>query len=212
MDFDFDCPPALKEALHTRFKSGPGIKLANSIRIGMRAAIQELRHSVRDDDTNLEWNPLKGVVPEECQALQSIYEYLEAMGLTWTLGCLMEESVQPVGESEFDLVTLANIAIEEETVPEPIAEGETQEAVPEVITEGETAEEAVNETKETVPEVSPDGEATEETIPETKEEAIAEEDQAKETTDEVVETKEEVAPQSSAEEEDKTESPSTPPE
>jgi hypothetical protein len=143
MDLNYNCPPALKEALHTRFKNGDGARLASSIKIGMRAAIQELKHSRPDDgedSTNLEWDPLKTADPDEHKALQAIFKYLDAKGMHWTLDCLVEESAQSIAESQCDLVKLATMKIPGEEPPlppvaeeaedDPVAKEETVPPVP----------------------------------------------------------------------------------
>jgi outer membrane biosynthesis protein TonB len=152
MDLDFDCAAVVKDKLYSRFEKGPGVKLADAIKRGMRAAIQEIRHSEPDGEPpDLLWNPLKGVIEEEREALQAIYEYLEAKGLRWTLGCLAEESVQAVGESQFDLVTLANTAVEEEEdIPaESVTEGDV--ATGDGLEEKEEIIDPVPESAETTP-------------------------------------------------------------
>jgi hypothetical protein len=113
LDFDYNCPPALKEALHTRFKNGDRARLASSIKIGMRAAIQEIKHGGRgDDSSNLEWDPLKDADPEEREALQTIFKSLEAKGMKWTRDCLVEESAQAITDFRFDLVKLATMRLD----------------------------------------------------------------------------------------------------
>jgi hypothetical protein len=125
IDFDYNCPPALKEALHTRFKNGDRARLASSIKIGMRAAIQEIKHGGRgDDSSNLEWDPLKDADPEEREALQAIFKYLEAKGMKWTRDCLVEESAQAITDSQFDLVKLATMQLDGgPTTPGEAADG-----------------------------------------------------------------------------------------
>jgi hypothetical protein len=85
-----EVPQELKDAVNQRFKAVSAPKLGQKIKVGMAAAIHELRY--QKPASSLEYHPLKEEGSEEVKALQSIYQYLEAKGLKWTLGCLIQES------------------------------------------------------------------------------------------------------------------------
>jgi hypothetical protein len=106
MDLGYECSPELRDAVQQRYKHGPGPKLAHSLKVGMRIAIQEIRGNATV--SALGYDPLAGKRKAEFDALQSIYQYLEAKGLTWTLACLHEESTVDKSSSNFDLLTIAN--------------------------------------------------------------------------------------------------------
>jgi hypothetical protein len=126
MDGPYECPEELRDAVQERYKRGPGPKLAHLIKIGMRTAIQEMRDN--QTESNLTYDPLAGQPKAEIDALQAIYQYLDAKGMKWTLGCLVQESTVEQSNSSFDLLALAN------EQPEPI---EARDAQSHALTEEE---------------------------------------------------------------------------
>jgi hypothetical protein len=101
MDELVDVPQELKDAVRQRFKTGSAPKLAQKIKVGMAAAIHELRD--HKSVSSLEYHPFEGAESEEIDALQSIYQYLDSKGLAWTLACLLQESAIDRDEEGLDL-------------------------------------------------------------------------------------------------------------
>jgi hypothetical protein len=90
MDELVDVPQELKDAVRQRFKNGSAPKLAQKIKVGMAAAIHELRD--HKSVSSLKYDPFEQVEAEEVEALQAVYQYLDSKGLAWTLACLIQES------------------------------------------------------------------------------------------------------------------------
>jgi hypothetical protein len=104
MDELVDVPQELKDAVRQRFKTGSAPKLAQKIKVGMAAAIHELRD--HKSVSSLEYHPFEGAEPEEIDGIQSIYEFLKAKGLEWTLACLIQESAIDKDEGAIPLLDL----------------------------------------------------------------------------------------------------------
>jgi hypothetical protein len=109
----FEVPDELKARVRERLKSGNALKtIALKIKLGMGAAVGELRGQTgaksifdepdfpRNDSDNEEEIEL------EKQALQTVYQYLEAKELKWTLGCLQHETKVQKDAAAHDLLTL----------------------------------------------------------------------------------------------------------
>jgi hypothetical protein len=109
----FEVPAELKERVRERLKSGNALKtIALRIKVGMGAAIGELRGQTgaksifdepdfpRNDSDNEE------AIGLEKQALQTVYQYLEARELKWTLGCLQQETKVGKEAAAHDLLAL----------------------------------------------------------------------------------------------------------
>jgi hypothetical protein len=117
MDELVDVPQELKESVRQRFKTSSAPRLAQKIKVGMAAAIHELRD--HKTVSNLEYHPFDGVESEELDALQSVYQYLNSKGLSWTLACLVQESTIDKEDDAFDLRALLK--------DEPLEEGDEEE-------------------------------------------------------------------------------------
>jgi hypothetical protein len=112
MDELVDVPQELKDAVRQRFKNGSAPKLAQKIKVGMAAAIHELRD--HKSVSSLEYHPLEGVEPEELDAIQAIYQFLDSKGLAWTLACLIQESTIDREGEALDLRELLKTEVLEE--------------------------------------------------------------------------------------------------
>lgn len=127
IDPTFEVPEELKERVAQKLKNTGALKqIARKIKVGMTAAIHELRDRP-DAKSSLELQ-LFGDAPEcEIAALQSIYQYLEENGLTYTLGCLMEQAGVPKEDESINILDLlANETVEEEE-DLPLSEGPEEE-------------------------------------------------------------------------------------
>lgn len=92
MEFeDFKVPEELKEKVALKLRNSGALKqISRRIKIGMTAAIHELRSP--EAKSSLELQIIHSDSIEEQAALQSIYQYLEEKGLDYTLSTLQEET------------------------------------------------------------------------------------------------------------------------
>ena len=119
IDPPFEVPEELKEHVAERLKNSGALKqIARKIKVGMTAAIHELRDHP-DAKSSLELQIFADQPDEEINALQAIFQYLEEHGLTYTLGCLIEESGVPKEDQAIDLLELVNAGTVEEEQEEP---------------------------------------------------------------------------------------------
>lgn len=127
IDPTFEVPEELKERVAQKLKNTGALKqIARKIKVGMTAAIHELRDRP-DAKSSLELQLFDDAPECEITALQAIYRYLEENGLTYTLGCLMEQAGVPKEDESIDLLDLlANENIEEDEI-EPLSEGPEEE-------------------------------------------------------------------------------------
>jgi hypothetical protein len=89
----FDVPDELRQLLTNKLESKGSLRpIANNIKVALTAAIAELRGLRPDSKSVLELNRFSDAHWSEIEALQIIYTYLEALGLRYSLGCLLEES------------------------------------------------------------------------------------------------------------------------
>ena len=112
MDFEnFEVPQEIKEKVAQRLKnSGSLKKISQKIKIGMTAAIHELRNP--NSKSSLELQIIGPEKVEEREALQSIYQYLQEKGLDYTLSTLEQETgIQKVDSNTYDLVQLIEAAV-----------------------------------------------------------------------------------------------------
>jgi hypothetical protein len=79
----------------------------------MTAAIHELRDHP-NAKSSLELQIFGDANEYDLAALQSIYQYLEEKGLTYTLGCLIEEAGVQKEDNAYDLIGLLDDSNEEE--------------------------------------------------------------------------------------------------
>lgn len=127
IDPPFEVPEELKERVAERLKNSGALKqIARKIKVGMTAAIHELRDHP-DSKSSLELQIFADQPDEEINALQAIYQYLEEQGLTYTLGCLLEESGVPKEDQAHDLLELVNAGAAEEEHEEPEVVDQTPE-------------------------------------------------------------------------------------
>jgi hypothetical protein len=117
MDELVDVPQELKDAVRKRLKNGCAPNLAQQIKVGMSAALHELRD--HKSVSSLEYHPLEGVENVELDAIQSIYQYLDSKGLAWTLACLIQESTIDHEAEALDLKDLLK--------SEPLEEADEEE-------------------------------------------------------------------------------------
>jgi hypothetical protein len=104
----FDIPSEIKDEVADRLKRKGALRaISREVKVAMTAAISELRGLHPDAKSVLEFHALEGASPNELVALQSIYAYLEAAGLTYTLGCLAEETGIEKTISRYDLLEVA---------------------------------------------------------------------------------------------------------
>jgi hypothetical protein len=106
----FDVPTEIKDEVADRLKRKGALRaISREVKVAMTAAISELRGLHPDAKSVLEFHALEGATPSELAALQTIYGYLESAGLTYTLGCLAEETGVDYkdGGSRYDLVEIA---------------------------------------------------------------------------------------------------------
>ena len=127
IDTPFEVPEELKERVAERLKNSGALKqIARKIKVGMTAAIHELRDHP-DAKSSLELQIFADAPHEEINALLAIYQYLEEHGLTYTLGCLLEESGVPKEDQAIDLLELVNAGTVEEDQNEQDVVDETPE-------------------------------------------------------------------------------------
>jgi hypothetical protein len=89
----FDVPAEIKDEVADRLKRKGALRaISREVKVAMTAAISELRGLHPDAKSVLEFHALEDSGPNELAALQTIYAYLEEVGLTYTLGCLAEET------------------------------------------------------------------------------------------------------------------------
>jgi hypothetical protein len=132
-----DVPKELLDRLHQRVKSSNACKdIAWKIKLGMGAAIGELRGQSKGrsifDEARFPTNETEdeAILDFEQYALQTVYAFLEARGLTWTLGCLEKETHVERGKKEgkeeegYDLLQL----LEPDEILEENEEEEEEEA------------------------------------------------------------------------------------
>lgn len=92
MDLDFQVPQEIREKVAQRLKNSGALKqIARKIKVGMTAAIHELRDHP-DAKSSLELQIFADKSQEEIHALQAIYSFLEERDLTYTLSTLIEEA------------------------------------------------------------------------------------------------------------------------
>jgi hypothetical protein len=113
-DPTFEVPEELKERVAVRLKTSGALKqISRKIKVGMTAAIHELRDNP-SAKSSLELQIWEDKSKSELAALQSIYEYLSERGLAFTLGCLLEEAGIQREEVAYDLIELVTDDFEEE--------------------------------------------------------------------------------------------------
>ena len=91
---NFQVPPEIKERVAQKLRNSGALKqIARKIKVGMTAAIHELRNPNAKSSLELQ---IIGVDDKaERAALQSIYSFLEQKGLDYTLSALQQETQIP---------------------------------------------------------------------------------------------------------------------
>jgi hypothetical protein len=106
IDPTFEVPEELKERVAQRLKTSGALKqIARKIKVGMTAAIHELRDHP-NAKSSLELQIFGDANEAELAALQTVSQYLEEKGLTYTLGCLIEEAGVQKEDNAYDLLEL----------------------------------------------------------------------------------------------------------
>jgi hypothetical protein len=104
----FDIPSEIKDEVADRLKRKGALRaISREVKVAMTAAISELRGLHPDAKSVLEFHALEGAGASELAALQAIYAYLEEVGLTYTLGCLAEETGIDKTIAKYNLVEIA---------------------------------------------------------------------------------------------------------
>jgi hypothetical protein len=104
----YSVPDEIKEEVADRLKRKGALRaISREVKVAMTAAISELRGLHPDAKSVLEFHALEDAGPGELAALQLIYSYLETVGLTYTLGCLAEETGITKTDSRYDLLEIA---------------------------------------------------------------------------------------------------------
>jgi hypothetical protein len=112
-EIPFEIPKELKDRLRERLKSsGPFNEIAWKIKLGMSAAIGELRgqkgrKSIFEESTfPINDTEDESILELERQSLQTVYAFLTERDLTWTLGCLTKETRINQESEAYDLLQL----------------------------------------------------------------------------------------------------------
>jgi hypothetical protein len=105
----FEVPEDIKNEVAERLKRKGTLRaISREVKVAMTAAISELRGLHPDSKSVLEYHALEGANPHEIAALQTIYAFLESRGLTYTLGCLAEETGVERRGAGYDLVEISH--------------------------------------------------------------------------------------------------------
>ncbi|KAK8870267.1 hypothetical protein M9Y10_008145 [Tritrichomonas musculus] len=111
----FEVPQEIKEKVATKLRNSGALKqISRKIKVGMTAAIHELRNP--EAKSSLELQIISPESVEERAGLQSVYQYLEEKGLDYTLSTLQEETGIPKQNNSnvIDILQLIGFVYEDE--------------------------------------------------------------------------------------------------
>jgi hypothetical protein len=80
--------------------------ISRNLKVAMTAAVSELRGVHPDTRSSLEFHRLENATEAEILGLQSVYAYLESVGLTYTLECIQQELGIPQSGAKYDLLAI----------------------------------------------------------------------------------------------------------
>jgi hypothetical protein len=125
-DFDLPGPQELKATVWERLQENGTLRRLNkNIKIALTSAIGEMR-GTRDTDSVLD-NRFKPIYEVELAGLQTIYQYLAEHELTWSLGCLIDETQIRKEPDAFDLIEVLDLGEEADHDDGEIIEEEEEE-------------------------------------------------------------------------------------
>lgn len=104
----FEVPQEIKEKVATRLRNSGALKqISRKIKVGMTAAIHELRNP--EAKSSLELQIISPENAEERAGLQSIYQFLEEKGLDYTLSTLQEETGIPKQNNNNNVIDILQL-------------------------------------------------------------------------------------------------------